>query len=311
AAAATPATVAEAFKPGASPAHPAQPAAPAANANAANPAAPVALTPTQAQAALQVLDDPVQRGHMEDTLRAIAAAGALAVPASASAAASAPAAASGAAASTAASAPLAGALRSNGLVVQIADHAAHGARTMGQHLSHTFATLLGLWSTRNWWQDHLNTPQGHALMLALLRVLLLTLVPALALATLLRRVVATPERAIAAHQAAKQREDAGPAQSGTPTPQPQTPEATGTSLALAAQAKAADAKADAEQDALREAAGMEPAEGKSGQDEKDSDPNAGPNANAGANAAARATVVAAQAEDNTSASPKTAADRAK
>ncbi|MCP3706179.1 mechanosensitive ion channel family protein [Paraburkholderia sp. CNPSo 3274] len=306
--AATPATVAEAFKPGANPAHPAQPAAPATDANAANPAAPVALTPTQAQAALRVLDDPVQRGHMEDTLRAIAAAGALAVPASASEPASAPAAGSGASAATPASAPLAGALRSNGLVVQIADHAAHGARMVGQHLNHTFATLLGLWSTRNWWQDHLNTPQGHALMLALLRVLLLTLVPALALATLLRRVVATPERAIAAHQAAKQREDAEPPQGGTPMPQPQTPEATGTSVALAAQAKAADAKADAQQDALREAAGMEPAEGK---DDKDSDPNAGPNANASANAAARATVVAAQAEDNADATPKTAADRAK
>ncbi|MBB2931675.1 mechanosensitive ion channel family protein [Paraburkholderia silvatlantica] len=306
--AATPAAVAEALKPGASPAHPAQPAAPATNANAANPAAPVALTPTQAQAALQVLDDPVQRGHMEDTLRAIAAAGALAVPASASAPASAPAAASGAAAATPASAPLAGALRSNGLVVQIADHAAHGARMIGQHLNHTFATLLGLWSTRNWWQDHLNTPQGHALLLALLRVLLLTLVPALALATVLRRVVASPERAIAAHQAAKQREDAARSQGGTPPPQPQTPEATGTSVALAAQAKAADAKADAEQDALREAAGMEPADGK---DDKDSDPNAGPNANANANAAARATVVAAQAGDNAGASPKTAADRAK
>ncbi|MCP3715546.1 mechanosensitive ion channel family protein [Paraburkholderia sp. CNPSo 3281] len=306
--AATPATVAEALKPGASPARPAQPAAPATDANAANPAAPVALTPTQAQAALRVLDDPVQRGHMEDTLRAIAAAGALAVPASASAPASAPAAASGAAAATSASTPLAGALRSNGLVVQIADHAAHGARTVGQHLNHTFATLLGLWSTRNWWQDHLNTPQGHALLLALLRVLLLTLVPALALATVLRRVVATPERAIAAHQAAKQREDAEPPQGGTPTAQPQTPEATGTSVALAAQAKAADAQADAQQDALREAAGMEPAEGKGG---KDSDPNAGPDANASANAAARATVVAAQAEDNAGASPKTAADRAK
>ncbi|MEX3977729.1 mechanosensitive ion channel family protein [Paraburkholderia sp. EG287A] len=311
AAAATPATVAEALRPGTSPAHPAQPAAPATSANAANPAAPVALTPTQAQAALQVLDDPVQRGHMEDTLRAIAAAGALAVPPSASAPASAPAAASGAAAATPASAPLAGALRSNGLVVQIADHAAHGARAIGQHLNHTFATLLGLWSTRNWWQDHLNTPEGHALLLALLRVLLLTLVPALALATVLRRVVATPERAIAAHQAAKQRENAGPPQGGTPTPQPQTPEATGTSLALAAQAKAADAKADAEQDALREAAGMEPAEGKDGKDDKDGDPNAGPNANASANEAARATVVAAQAEDNAGASPKTAADRAK
>ncbi|QGZ58119.1 mechanosensitive ion channel [Paraburkholderia acidiphila] len=245
---------------------------------------------------------------MEDTLRAIAAAGALAVPASASAPASAPAAASAASAATPASAPLAGALRSNGLVVQIADHAAHGARMVGQHLNHTVATLLGLWSTGSWWQDHLSTAQGHTLLIALLRVLLLTLVPALALATVLRRAIAAPERAIAAHQAAKQREGAEPPQGGAPTPQPQTPEATGTSVALAAQAQAAEAKAEAQEDALREAAGMEPAEGK---DNKDSDPNAGPNANASANAAARATVIAAQAEDNAGTSLKAAADRAK
>ncbi|WP_436975490.1 hypothetical protein, partial [Paraburkholderia tropica] len=53
-------------------------ASPAAAAEPANPAAPVVLTPAQAHAALQVLDDPVQRAHIEDTLRAIAAAGALA-----------------------------------------------------------------------------------------------------------------------------------------------------------------------------------------------------------------------------------------
>lgn len=302
-------TLALAF--GATGAQAATPAAtPAPDTPASSPVAPVALTPTQAQAALQVLDDPVQRGHMEDTLRAIAAAGALATPAppaSAAAPASAPA-ASSAATATPASAPLAGALRSNGLVVQIADHAAHGARMVGQHLNHTVSTLLGLWSTRAWWHDHLNTPQGHAMLLSLLRVLVLTLVPALAIATLLRRAIAAPERAIAAHQAAKQREeDENPPRASEPAPQPQTPEATGTSAALAADAKA-DAKADAEQDALREAAGMEPADGKA---KADGDPNAGPNANAQANATARATLTAAQARDDADASPKSPAERAK
>jgi small-conductance mechanosensitive channel len=310
ASAATPVTVAEALQPAASPAAPAQPAS-AADTHTINPAAPVALTPNQAQAALQVLDDPVQRGKVEDTLRAIAAAGALATPASASVPASAPAAtaaASGAAAAAPASTPLAGALRSNGLVVQIADNAAHGARMIGQHLSHTLSTLLGLWSTRNWWQDHLNTPQGHAMLLSLLRVLVLTLVPALALATLLRRAVAAPERAIAVHQAAKQREESEAAQGGaTPSPQPQTPEATGTSAALAAEASA-QAKADAQEDALREAAGMEPADDKA---KADGDPNAGPNASARANEAARATVTAAQMQDIAGATARRAADRAK
>jgi small-conductance mechanosensitive channel len=305
ASAATPAAVAEVLKPAASPTAPAQPT-PAADAHTVNPAAPVALTPNQAQAALQVLDDPVQRGRMEDTLRAITAAGALATPASASVPASAPAAAaaSGAAAAAPASTPLAGALRSNGLVVQIADHAGHGARMVGQHLSHTFSTLLGLWSTRNWWQDHLNTEQGHEMLLSLLRVLVVTLVPALALAALLRRAVAAPERAIAAHQAAKQREEGEAVQgSATPSPQPQTPEATGTSAVLTA-----EAKADTQEDALREAAGMEPAEGKA---KADGDPNAGPNANARANEAARATVTAAQVQDIAGATARRAADRAK
>ncbi|MFT0167973.1 mechanosensitive ion channel domain-containing protein [Paraburkholderia mimosarum] len=308
--AATPAAIAEALKPAASPAHPAQPAA-----HPDNAAAPVALTPSQAQAALQVLDDPVQRSRVEDTLRAIAAAGALAAPASVGVPASAPAgtaaaaaaaSAAGASAATPASAPLAGALRSNGLVVQVASHAARGTRMLGQHLGHTFATLLDLWATRNWWQDHLNTPQGHALLLDLLRVLVLTLVPALALATVLRRVVTAPERAIAAHQAAKQREDGEPPQATVP--QPQTPEATGTSAALAAQAKSAQAQGDADKGALREAAAMETTVGKAATHR---DPDAGPNVNADVNAAARATVVAAQAQDDAEAPPKSAAKRAK
>jgi len=322
--AATPASVAAMLKPAASPSHPSQPAAHAPNADVhvSNPAAPVALTPNQAQAALQVLDDPVQRGRVEDTLRAIAAAGALAAPASGSAPSSTAATASGASAATPASTPLAGALRSNGLVAQLANHAAHGASMVGQHLNHTFSTLLGLWSTRNWWQDHLSTPEGHALLLSLLRVLALTLLPALVLATLLRRAIATPERAIAAHQAARQRDgDDTPEGGAMPSPQPQSqsPEATGASIALAAQAGA-----HAKEEALREAAGMKPADNladnkadneahNKAHDEgkTDGDPNAGPNANARANEAARATVIAVQAGDNAAASLKSAAERAK
>ncbi|HKU00044.1 MAG TPA: mechanosensitive ion channel protein, partial [Paraburkholderia sp.] len=67
---------------GAMPCSAAEPAA----ASAVNPAAPVVLTPAQANSALRVLSDPVQRAHVEDTLRAIAAAGALAAPASAASA---------------------------------------------------------------------------------------------------------------------------------------------------------------------------------------------------------------------------------
>src|SRR5712671_365462 len=72
------------------------------------------LTPEQARAALAVLNDPARRSQIEDTLRAVAAAGALATPVQA---------ASGSAASTASAASgasgaasvLAKSLTSNGL----------------------------------------------------------------------------------------------------------------------------------------------------------------------------------------------------
>ncbi|WP_321818007.1 MULTISPECIES: mechanosensitive ion channel domain-containing protein [unclassified Paraburkholderia] len=235
----------------------------------ANPAAPVMLTPAQANAALKVLDDPVQRAHVADTLRAIAAAGALATPASSSASASAASAASAPAASAASASPasdaLSNALRSNGLVLQIADGAAHGARVIGRQLLRARGALFNVRSARDWWSVRLGTPQGHEILIGLLRVLLLTLVPALALEALLRRLIARPHRAIVEHAAAHRDEGSS---SATPTAaaaapaQPQTPEASGTAAVKAAQK-------DVDQDALRSAAGM-------GTD----DPEAGVDANA-------------------------------
>ena len=170
----------------------------------ARPAAPPAasspvptLTPSQATTAIRVLNDPAQRAHLEDTLRAIAAAGVLATPASAPGAASAPAASGAAAAST----PLATALRRNGLVLQIADHAAHSARQMGARLLHTRTALLNVGSARAWWHQELHTPQGRTMLLALLRVLLLTVAPALVLEALVRRGIARPRRSIVRHAA--------------------------------------------------------------------------------------------------------------
>jgi len=144
-----------------------------------------------------VLNDPAQREHLEDALRAIAAAGALATPASAPAAGSAPAASGAVAAST----PLATALRSNGLVLQIADRAANSARVVGRRLLHTRAALLNVASARAWWTEQLHSPAGREMLLDLLRVLLLTLAPALILETLIRRLIARPHRAIVAHAA--------------------------------------------------------------------------------------------------------------
>ncbi|WP_052409475.1 mechanosensitive ion channel family protein [Paraburkholderia oxyphila] len=253
--------------------------APAA-ASAVNPAAPVVLTPAQAHSALQVLDDPVQRAHVEDTLRAIAAAGALATPASASAGASAPAATSAASAtsSTAASEPLANALRSNGLVLQIADGAAHSARIVGQKLLRARGALFNVTSARDWWSMRLGTPEGHAILGSLLRVLLLTLVPALAIEALLRRAILRPHRALAAHAAATQDtvDKSGPAAAsnaaGAASPLPTSP----------LSPEAAVVQTEADQETLRAAAGMVPATADGNVDEQ---------------ASAKASALAAAADD--------------
>ncbi len=259
----------------------------AASAASANPAAPVVLTPTQARAALQVLNDPVQRAHVSDTLRAIAAAGALATPASSTsssaaasgtAGASAPAAASAASASPA-SDPLSTALRSNGLVLQIADGAARGAHVAGKQLLRARSALFNVHSARDWWSVKLGTPQGHAMLIGLLRVLLLTLVPAVLLEALLRRLMVRPHRAIVAHA---HREDSSdnatpPAAAAAREPaQPQTPEASGTAAVREAAAQQ-EARKDAEKDALRTAAGMgtqDAAAAQDGASEKGVDANA-------------------------------------
>ncbi|MCG5075581.1 mechanosensitive ion channel family protein [Paraburkholderia tagetis] len=268
-------------------------AAPAA-ASGANPASPVALTPAQAHAALQVLDDPVQRAHVADTLRAIAAAGALATPATATSASTASTAtAASAASSAAASAPLAKALRSNGLVLQIADGAARGAQVVGQQLLRARGALFNVTSARDWWSVRLGTPAGHEMLVSLLRVLLLTLVPALAIEALLRRAISKPHRALAEHAAAVQdtedARDKGRAAApnagmpNTPASSPLSPEAT-------------DAEpVQTDQATLREAAGMEPA---------DSDTIAGSTANTTAKACldehadAKASALAAAANDS-------------
>ncbi|HKU00952.1 MAG TPA: mechanosensitive ion channel family protein, partial [Paraburkholderia sp.] len=171
-------------------------------------------------------------------------------------------AAAAAASSAAASAPLANALRSNGLVLQIADGAARSAQVVGQKLLRARGALFNVTSARDWWSMHLGTPEGHTLLASLLRVLLLTFVPALAIEALLRRAIGKPHRALAAHAAATQNADDAQnkgaptvtsSASGTPNAQasaPLSPEA----------AAAADAEqTEADKEALRTAAGMAPA----------------------------------------------------
>ncbi|WP_322012296.1 mechanosensitive ion channel family protein [Paraburkholderia sp. J12] len=265
------------------------PASAASAASSVNPAAPVVLTPAQAHAALQVLDDPAQRGRVEDTLRAIAAAGALATPASTPAA-SAPASATTAASpAQSASAALGEALRSNGLVLQIAKHAAHGAQILGGRLLHARTALFDIGSARVWWTERLSTGQGHALLLDLLRVLLLTLAPALLVDALVRRLIARPHRAIVAHAKAAA---ANPASAAT-APAPREP--------TAPAGRANDADRAGQEDAMRVAAGMEPADPEA---IEDATPNTGSTrAQAEADATARAAIATIAAAPDTTPPP--------
>jgi moderate conductance mechanosensitive channel len=182
-------------------------AAPATSTSAVAPASGVTttpairLTPDQARQALDVLNDPKRRAQIEDTLRAVAAAGALsAVPASAPVTASAADAASGAASGVAA------ALKTNGLASQLARQGAHWLANGGAALRRSIAALLDVESVRAWWRNELANPQGHALLGRVAWTLLGALLPALACEWLARRLLRKPCEATAKRSAKKTQE---------------------------------------------------------------------------------------------------------
>ncbi|WP_245964816.1 mechanosensitive ion channel family protein [Trinickia dinghuensis] len=142
--------------------------APAAAQPVSNPST-VVLTPEQAKHALQVLGDPKSRSQMEDTLRAIAAAGALATPPAASAPAAAP--------PKSASAVLS-AIASNGLVSQISHSTVNSIRKVGTSLRHSAGALLDVRSVRAWWGYEITSKEGRAQLEQLGWTLVATLVPA-------------------------------------------------------------------------------------------------------------------------------------
>ncbi|QCP54004.1 mechanosensitive ion channel [Trinickia violacea] len=174
----------------ASPSGAATPAA----APASNPS-PVALTPDEARRALEVLNDPARRVQIEDTLRAIAAAGALSAP-PASAAVPASAAASAPSAASAASGTLTSAFKANGLASQLSRQVAGGLHVVSGALGRSTAALLDTQSVRAWWRDEMASPQGVALLWHLAWVVLGTLIPAGLLAALTHYVFKKRVRAL-------------------------------------------------------------------------------------------------------------------
>ncbi|MDG0025654.1 mechanosensitive ion channel domain-containing protein [Trinickia sp. Y13] len=166
-------------------------AAPASTPAAAEPVSnpsTVALSPEQAKHALQVLGDPKSRAQMEDTLRAIAAAGALATPPAASAPAAAP--ASGASAVLAA-------ITSNGLVSQVSRQTVRGIRAIATSLRHSAAALLDIRSVRAWWVYEMTSKEGRAQLEQLAWTLAATFVPAWLVSWLCSRLLRKRVRALA------------------------------------------------------------------------------------------------------------------
>ncbi|WP_321793649.1 mechanosensitive ion channel domain-containing protein [Caballeronia sp. J97] len=155
----------------------------------------VALTPQQARDALAVLNDPARRTQVADTLRAIAAAGALAAPASAPQAASTTAAATPA---SGASSVLAQSLTANGLASQLSRQAGHWLVQTGAGLRHSTGALLDFGSVISWWRDRTSSEQGRALIGHVTWTVLASLLPALLIEFLCLRLLKRPRARIAA-----------------------------------------------------------------------------------------------------------------
>jgi small-conductance mechanosensitive channel len=157
----------------------------------------VTLTPEQARAALAVLNDPARRSQIEDTLRAVAAAGALATPVQA---------ASGSAASTASAASgasgaasvLAKSLTSNGLASQISHEASYWLVEMSGGLRRSVAALLDYGSVVQWWRQRTATASGRELIGQTIWSIAISLLPALVLEYLMSRWARRPRARIAA-----------------------------------------------------------------------------------------------------------------
>ncbi|ACC74389.1 mechanosensitive ion channel domain-containing protein [Paraburkholderia phymatum] len=162
----------------------------------------VTLTPEQARQALQVLNDPKKRAQIEDTLNAIAAAGVLATPPAPASGASAAAATDGAS-----GASMVAALKSNGLASQLVRQGAHWLKAGGMTVRHSIAVLLDTSSARYWWTVQLSDAHARAKVFGVLLVLVGTLLPAIALEWLARRLLRRARAAIIARREAREARD--------------------------------------------------------------------------------------------------------
>jgi small-conductance mechanosensitive channel len=158
----------------------------------------VTLTPEQARQALQVLNDPKKRAQIEDTLTAIATAGALAAPAEPASGASA------AAADSASGASVPAAFKSNGLASQLVRQGAHWLTLAGSTLKSSAEVLFDTSSARYWWNVRLSDPHERAKVLGVLLALIGTLLPAIGLEWLTRRLLRRARAAIIARRAARE-----------------------------------------------------------------------------------------------------------
>src|SRR5471030_1221534 len=142
----------------------------------------VTLTPEQARAALAVLNDPTRRSQIEDTLRAVAAAGALSTPVQAASGSSAPlATASAASGASGAASVLAKSLTSNGLASQISHEACYWLVELSSGLRRSVTSLLDYGSVMQWWRQRMATASGRALIGQVSWTISISLLPALLL----------------------------------------------------------------------------------------------------------------------------------
>ncbi|RQT06186.1 mechanosensitive ion channel domain-containing protein [Burkholderia contaminans] len=151
-----------------------------------------ALTPQQAQQALNVLENPRDRAQVETTLRAIAAVGALSAPAIA--------ASDAAAASAASAAATPAALTSNGLASMLVRQGSRWTIEIGGALKESLHSLLDVGSVGSWWHDKLVRADERADLAHALWIIIAVLVPALLVEWFAKRLLRRALAAVAARR---------------------------------------------------------------------------------------------------------------